>query len=157
MENNKSIDRSIQQKTLYKALVDAYETDKDILEIYGDTVTFKRRRDDEDENEELSARSNRGSKRRRAGKEPESTSAPKEKTSKSSSVTPRQGGNARCNEKGCHHNTMASIKRILHAINKQSIDTKCHNNTHKTIPNPKGFFIDETKVLANRKTCNKYP
>ncbi|GJR50973.1 hypothetical protein Tco_1401494 [Tanacetum coccineum] len=84
MENNKSIDRSIQQKNLYKALVDAYETDKDILETYRDTVTFKRRRDDEDEDKEPSARSNRGSKRRRAGKEPESTSAPKEKTSMSS-------------------------------------------------------------------------
>ncbi|GJX39577.1 hypothetical protein Tco_0252880 [Tanacetum coccineum] len=87
MENNKSIDRSIQQKTLYKALVDAYETDKDILKTYGDTVTFKRRRDDEDEYEEPSTGSNRGSKRRRAGKEPESTSAPKEKTSKSSGKT----------------------------------------------------------------------
>ncbi|GJY53498.1 hypothetical protein Tco_0445162 [Tanacetum coccineum] len=83
MENNKSIDRSIQQKTLYKALVDAYETDKDILETYGDTVTFKIHQDYKDEDEEPSARSNRGSKRRRAGKEPESTSAPKEKTSKS--------------------------------------------------------------------------
>ncbi|GKD84042.1 hypothetical protein Tco_1350881, partial [Tanacetum coccineum] len=83
MENNKSIDRSIQQKTLYKALVDAYETDKDILETYGDTVTFKRHRDDEDEDGEPSAGSNRRSKRRRARKEPESTSAPKEKTSKS--------------------------------------------------------------------------
>ncbi|GJR62813.1 hypothetical protein Tco_1504975 [Tanacetum coccineum] len=61
MENNKSIDRSIQQKTLYKALVDAYETDKDILETYGDTVMFKRRRDDEDEDEEPSAGSNRRS------------------------------------------------------------------------------------------------
>ncbi|GJZ60572.1 hypothetical protein Tco_0616388, partial [Tanacetum coccineum] len=71
-------------KTLYKALVDAYETDKDILETYGDTVTFKRRRDDEDEDEEPSAGSNRGYKRRRAEKEPESTSAPKEKTSMSS-------------------------------------------------------------------------
>ncbi|GJY33456.1 hypothetical protein Tco_0417925, partial [Tanacetum coccineum] len=56
----KIIKKSIQQKTLYKALVDAYETDKDIHEIYGDTVTFKRRRDDEDENEEPSAGSNRG-------------------------------------------------------------------------------------------------
>ncbi|GJX96720.1 putative reverse transcriptase domain-containing protein [Tanacetum coccineum] len=72
-------------------------------------------------------------------------------------VTPRQGENARRNEKGYHHNIMTSIKRIIHAINKQSIDTKCHNNTHKTNPNPKGVFIDETKVLANRKTCNKYP
>ncbi|GJR51772.1 hypothetical protein Tco_1402293 [Tanacetum coccineum] len=72
-----------EQKTLYKALVDAYETDKDILERYGDIVTFKRHQDDEDEDEEPSAGSNRGSKRRRVGKEPESTSVPKEKTSMS--------------------------------------------------------------------------
>ncbi|GJS27213.1 hypothetical protein Tco_0487833 [Tanacetum coccineum] len=84
MESNKSIHRSNEQKNLYKALVDAYESDKLILDTYGDTVSFKRRRDDEDKDEEPSARSNRGSKRRRAGKEPESTSAPKEKTSKAS-------------------------------------------------------------------------
>ncbi|GKE26730.1 hypothetical protein Tco_1442114, partial [Tanacetum coccineum] len=58
-------------------------SDKDILASYGDTITLKRRRDDEDEDEEPSARSNRGSKRRRARKELESTSALKEKTSKS--------------------------------------------------------------------------
>ncbi|GKD94051.1 hypothetical protein Tco_1373888 [Tanacetum coccineum] len=56
MENNKSIDKSVQQKNLYKAL---------------------------DEDEGPSVGSNRGSKRRRARKEPESTSSPKEKTSKS--------------------------------------------------------------------------
>ncbi|GJT68245.1 hypothetical protein Tco_1019725 [Tanacetum coccineum] len=82
MESNKSIHRSDEQKNLYKALVEAYESDKLILDTYGDTVSFKRRRDDEDKDEEPSAGSNRGSKRRRAGKEPESTSAPKEKTSK---------------------------------------------------------------------------
>ncbi|GJZ56396.1 hypothetical protein Tco_0611589, partial [Tanacetum coccineum] len=70
-------------KTLYKALVDTYETDKYILATYGDTVTFKRRRDNEDEDEESSAGSNRGSKRRKARKEPESTSSPKDKMSKS--------------------------------------------------------------------------
>nr|GFA10154.1 hypothetical protein [Tanacetum cinerariifolium] len=48
-----------------------------------DTVTFKRCRDDEDEDEEPFAGSHRGSMRRRFGKELESTSAPKEKTSKS--------------------------------------------------------------------------
>ncbi|GJZ74000.1 hypothetical protein Tco_0638146 [Tanacetum coccineum] len=83
MESNKSIHRSDEQKNLYKALVDAYESDKLILDTYGDTVSFKRRRDDEDKDEEPSAGSNRGSKRRRAGKEPESTSTPKEKTPKS--------------------------------------------------------------------------
>ncbi|GJT54942.1 hypothetical protein Tco_0989996 [Tanacetum coccineum] len=83
MESNKSIHISDEQKNLYKALVDAYESDKLILDTYGDTVSFKRRRDDEDKDEEPSAGSNRGSKRRRAGKEPESTSTPKEKTPKS--------------------------------------------------------------------------
>ncbi|GJX15500.1 copia protein [Tanacetum coccineum] len=83
IENNKSIDGSVQQKNLYKALVNAYESDKDILASYGDTVTLKRRRNDEDKDEEPSTGSNRGFKRRRAEKEPESTSATKEKTSKS--------------------------------------------------------------------------
>nr|GEV57229.1 hypothetical protein [Tanacetum cinerariifolium] len=84
MESNKSIHRSDQQKNLYKAPVDAYECDKIILDIYEDTVTLKRRRDDEDNDEEPSAGSDRGSKRRRTGKEQESTSAPKEKASKTS-------------------------------------------------------------------------
>ncbi|GJW80813.1 hypothetical protein Tco_0144788 [Tanacetum coccineum] len=60
MEKNKSIDISVQQNTLYKALVDAYESDKDILASYGDTVTLKIHRDDEDEDEEPSAGSDRG-------------------------------------------------------------------------------------------------
>ncbi|GKE15260.1 hypothetical protein Tco_1422837 [Tanacetum coccineum] len=82
MESNKSIHRSDEQKNLYKALFDTYESDKLILDTYGDNVSFKRCRDDEDKDEEPSVGSNRGSKRIRAGKEPESTSAPKEKSSK---------------------------------------------------------------------------
>nr|GEU33363.1 hypothetical protein [Tanacetum cinerariifolium] len=82
MESNKSIHRSNEQRNLYKALVDAYECDKIILDTYGDTVTLKRRRDDADKDKEPSARSDRGSKRRREGKEPESTSAPKEQATK---------------------------------------------------------------------------
>ncbi|GKC20238.1 hypothetical protein Tco_1022388, partial [Tanacetum coccineum] len=76
MESNKSIHRSDEQKNLYRALVEAYKSDKLILDTYGDTASFKRRRDDEDKGEEPSAGSNRGSKRRRAGKEPESTKEP---------------------------------------------------------------------------------
>ncbi|GJV70084.1 hypothetical protein Tco_1485593, partial [Tanacetum coccineum] len=56
--------------------------DKLILDTYRETISFKRRRDEEDKDEEPSAGSNQGSKRRREGKERESTSAPKEKTSK---------------------------------------------------------------------------
>ncbi|GJV27982.1 hypothetical protein Tco_1384430 [Tanacetum coccineum] len=82
MESNKSIHISDEQKNLYKALVDAYKSEKLILDTYGEIVSFKRRRDEEDKDEEPSTGSNRGSKRRRSGREPETTSAPKEKTSK---------------------------------------------------------------------------
>nr|GEX39295.1 ribonuclease H [Tanacetum cinerariifolium] len=78
MEGNKSIQCSDEQRNLYKALVDAYEADKIILDSYGETVILKRRRDDDDDDQDEgpSAGSDRGSKRRREGKEPESASAP---------------------------------------------------------------------------------
>nr|GEZ32141.1 hypothetical protein [Tanacetum cinerariifolium] len=83
MEGNKSINRSNEQKNLYKALVEAYESDKIILDTYRDIVTLKRRRDDDtDKDEDPFAGSDQGSKRRREGKEPESTSAPKEKATR---------------------------------------------------------------------------
>nr|GEV62840.1 hypothetical protein [Tanacetum cinerariifolium] len=82
MESNKSIHRSDEQRNLYKALVDAYECNKIILDTYGDTVTLKRCRDGAHKDEEPSAGSDRGSKRRREGKVPESTSAPKGKATK---------------------------------------------------------------------------
>nr|GEY65226.1 hypothetical protein [Tanacetum cinerariifolium] len=84
IEGNKSIQRSDEQRNLYKALVDTYESDKIILDTYGETVTLKRRRDDDEhKDEEPSAGPYRGSKRRREGKEPESASAPSETATKS--------------------------------------------------------------------------
>nr|GFB33261.1 hypothetical protein [Tanacetum cinerariifolium] len=72
IEGNKSIHRSNEQRNLYKALVEAYESDKIILDTYGDTVTLKRCRDDDaDKDEEPFAGSDRGSKRQREGKEPD--------------------------------------------------------------------------------------
>nr|GEX27470.1 copia protein [Tanacetum cinerariifolium] len=79
MEGNKSIQRYDEQRILYKALVEAYEADKIILNTYGERVILKRRRrddDDADQGEGPSARSDRGSKRQREGKESESASAP---------------------------------------------------------------------------------
>nr|GEY70122.1 hypothetical protein [Tanacetum cinerariifolium] len=84
IKGNKSIYRSDEQRNLYKALVEAYESDKIILDTYKETVTLKRRRnDDADKDEEPSAGPDRGSKRRREGKEPESASAPTETATRS--------------------------------------------------------------------------
>nr|GFC00739.1 hypothetical protein [Tanacetum cinerariifolium] len=47
MEGNKSIQRSDEQRNLYKALVEAYDADKAILDTYGESTILKRRREDE--------------------------------------------------------------------------------------------------------------
>nr|GEZ07877.1 hypothetical protein [Tanacetum cinerariifolium] len=81
MEGNKSIQRSDEQKKLYKALVDAYESNKIILDTYGETFTLKRRRDDdEDKDEEPSAGPDRGSKKCRE-EEPVKTTSQMEEPS----------------------------------------------------------------------------
>ncbi|GJX92082.1 hypothetical protein Tco_0345408 [Tanacetum coccineum] len=67
------MNRSDVQKNLYNALIESYNSDKDIFTSYGDVVTLKRGRDDQDKDEDPSAGSNRGSKRRRSGKEVESS------------------------------------------------------------------------------------
>ncbi|GJW34257.1 hypothetical protein Tco_0054289 [Tanacetum coccineum] len=82
MEEDKSIDISKVEKNLYNALVEAYKTDKDIISTYGDVVIISRGHSDEDKDEEPSAGSNQGTKRRRSGKETESTSEPTHKESR---------------------------------------------------------------------------
>nr|GFA94133.1 hypothetical protein [Tanacetum cinerariifolium] len=77
MEGNKSIQRSDEQQNLYKALVEAYDADKTILDTYGESTILKRRREDDDQ-EGPSAGSNRGSKRQREGGEHASASTPSE-------------------------------------------------------------------------------
>nr|GFA90862.1 hypothetical protein [Tanacetum cinerariifolium] len=64
MEGNKSIQRSDEQRNLYKALVEAYDVDKAILDTYGESIILKRRREDDDQ-EGPSAGSDRGSKRQK--------------------------------------------------------------------------------------------
>nr|GFD01648.1 hypothetical protein [Tanacetum cinerariifolium] len=60
-----------------KALVEAYDADKAILDTYGDSTILKRRQEDDDQ-EGPSARSNRGSKRQKEGGEHASASTPSE-------------------------------------------------------------------------------
>ncbi|GJV07541.1 hypothetical protein Tco_1345197 [Tanacetum coccineum] len=62
METNKSIDRLDTQKNLYNALVESYNTDKDIITSYDDVVILKRGRDDQDKDEDPSADQTEGRK-----------------------------------------------------------------------------------------------
>ncbi|GJW55616.1 hypothetical protein Tco_0099701 [Tanacetum coccineum] len=85
IEENKSMNRSDVQKNLYNALIESYNSDKDIFTSYGDVVTLKRGRDDQDKDEDPFAGSNRGSKRMRSGKEAESSKELTHKEFKSTS------------------------------------------------------------------------
>nr|GEV85761.1 putative reverse transcriptase domain-containing protein [Tanacetum cinerariifolium] len=67
-----------EQRNLYKALVDAYEANKTILESYGELAILKRQREDDDDQEGPSAGSDQGSKRQREGREHASASTPSE-------------------------------------------------------------------------------
>nr|GFB26856.1 hypothetical protein [Tanacetum cinerariifolium] len=75
MEGNKSIQRLDEQRNLYKALVEAYDVDKAILDTYGESTILKLRREDDDQ-EGPTAGSDWGSKRRREGGEHASASTP---------------------------------------------------------------------------------
>nr|GEZ29098.1 hypothetical protein [Tanacetum cinerariifolium] len=80
------IEQAVNEQLEAEALVDAYESDKIILDTYRESVTLKRRHDDAGDNdEEPSARPDRGSKRCREGKEPESASTPSKTATKSAS------------------------------------------------------------------------
>nr|GEX29669.1 uncharacterized mitochondrial protein AtMg00810-like [Tanacetum cinerariifolium] len=69
-----AVARSDEQRNLYKALVEAYDADKTILDTYGESAILKRRREEDDDQEGPSAGSDRGSKRQREGGEHASAS-----------------------------------------------------------------------------------
>nr|GEY70773.1 hypothetical protein [Tanacetum cinerariifolium] len=80
----RTIDDNIKRIIKEQALVEAYEADKIILDIYGERIILKRiRDDDDDQGEGPSPGSDRGSKRQREGNEPESARAPLETTTRS--------------------------------------------------------------------------
>ncbi|GJS00176.1 hypothetical protein Tco_0316684 [Tanacetum coccineum] len=73
MEECKSHLRDDYKKKLYDALVESYNTDKDLFDTYGKVFSLKRSRDDSDKDRDPSARSDRGTKRRKSSKEAESS------------------------------------------------------------------------------------
>nr|GEX26411.1 hypothetical protein [Tanacetum cinerariifolium] len=121
IECNKSIHRSNEQRNPYKALVEVYKSDKIILDTYEETVTLKRCRDDDaDKDEKPSAGPDRGSKRRREGKAPESASAPTETATKStgSDLTKQSDSRSSFNEL---MDTPVDFSNFL--INRLNVDT----------------------------------
>ncbi|GKC80687.1 hypothetical protein Tco_1131461 [Tanacetum coccineum] len=87
MEKNKSYDKADYKKKLYDALVESYNTDKDLFDSYGEVFSLKRSRDDSDKDRDPSAGSDRGKKRRKSSKDAESSRDSRSKEKKSSSTS----------------------------------------------------------------------
>ncbi|GJS33196.1 hypothetical protein Tco_0531578 [Tanacetum coccineum] len=86
MEKNKSYDKADYKKKLYDALVESYNTDKDLFDSYGEVFLLKRSRD-EDKDRDPSTRSDRGKKRRKSSKDADSFRDLRSKEKKSSSTS----------------------------------------------------------------------
>ncbi|GKC20599.1 hypothetical protein Tco_1022749 [Tanacetum coccineum] len=149
MEANKSISRSDIQRQLYKALVDAYEADKILLDTYGDTVTLKRPRDGADDDQEPSAGTDRGSKRRRSGKEPESTSAPREKTTTTArNTTGSKTHKQSASQSAPVEETMQSTD-VFEAPAHQEFETGVHDEQPKEEVHPLPDWFQQPKRLPS--------
>ncbi|GJS90785.1 retrovirus-related pol polyprotein from transposon TNT 1-94 [Tanacetum coccineum] len=86
MEKNKSYDKADYKKKLYDALVESYNTDKDLFDSYGEVFSLKRSRD-KDKDRDPSAGSDRGKKRRKSSKDAESSRDSRSKEKKSSNTS----------------------------------------------------------------------
>nr|GEX19380.1 hypothetical protein [Tanacetum cinerariifolium] len=159
MEGNKSIQRSDEQRNLYKALVKAYESDKIILDTYGETVTLKRRRDDDaNKDEEPSAGPDRGSKRHRKGKEPESASA-LTKTATRSAGRSTQGSGSRqasANESALAEEPMQTTSQMEYLHNLLKPLPLIPNNRGLRVIPFEHFINNDLKYLHGGASSRKY-
>nr|GEU43988.1 hypothetical protein [Tanacetum cinerariifolium] len=152
IESNKSIHQSDEQRNLYKDLADAYKSDKIILDTYGDTVTLKRHRDDADKDKEPSVGSDRGSKKRKEGKETESTSTPKEKGTKTT-------GKSTQGSKSHHKTTSESVPaeepiqttKDMEEPSHQEFETGAADDQPitKASQHPEWFQIQKKPIIPN--------
>nr|GEY40856.1 hypothetical protein [Tanacetum cinerariifolium] len=81
------IEESVNAQLEAEDLVEAYDADKTILDIYGESAILKRRREEDDDQEGPSAGSDRGSKRQREGGEHASASTPSEQATGSAGMS----------------------------------------------------------------------
>ncbi|GJV09869.1 hypothetical protein Tco_1351410 [Tanacetum coccineum] len=150
IEANNSINKSDIQRQLYKALFDAYEADKILLDTYGDTVTIKRPRDGADDDQEPSAGIDRGSKRRRSGKEPESTTAPREKTTTTAgkTTTGSKTHKQSASQSAPVEETMQSID-VFEAPAHQEFETGVHDEQPEEEVHPLPNWFQQPKQLPS--------
>nr|GFA56771.1 hypothetical protein [Tanacetum cinerariifolium] len=136
-----------EQQNLYKALVEAYDADKTILDSYGESAILKRRREEDDDQEGPSAGSGRGSKRQREGGEHASASTPSEPATMSACRLPIRWRNPHI---GCRRSTHCSTSQHPEWFSQPRRPPTPDRNWNKTLPAAQGNDQSWISTLAKQ-------
>nr|GEU89625.1 uncharacterized mitochondrial protein AtMg00810-like [Tanacetum cinerariifolium] len=126
---------------LKKILIEKMESNKD-------TIMLKRHRDDANKDEEPFAGSDRGSKRRREEKEPKSTSAPKEKESK---TTGKSTEGSKSHQKTASESAPAEEPMR----NTQYLEEPSHQEFETGVADDQPIISDMAKQADSRASFNE--
>nr|GEW54928.1 hypothetical protein [Tanacetum cinerariifolium] len=85
MDKSESYLAAPEHRECYEVLIKSYELNKTLFSTYDEVYSLKRSQKDKDKDKDPFARSNRGLKKRKAGKDTELTKDPKSKESQSGS------------------------------------------------------------------------
>nr|GEZ07735.1 hypothetical protein [Tanacetum cinerariifolium] len=149
MEGNKSIQRSDEQQNLYKALVEAYDADKTIMDTYGESTILKRRREEDDDQEGPFAGSDRGSKRRREGGEHASASTPSEQATGSEGMS-TTGTQSRQLSASAEDQPLVQISQHPEWFSQPRIPPTPDHDWNKTLPAAQGNTQSWISALAKQ-------
>ncbi|GJS32782.1 hypothetical protein Tco_0531164 [Tanacetum coccineum] len=129
----------------------------ELKKILTEKMESNKRRDDEDKDEEPSAGSNWGSKRRRAGKEPESTSTPKEKTPKSTgkSTEGSKSLNKFVGESAHAEEPMHTAKDLEEPAHQEFKTRATVDQPVDETPQPSDWFQKPTRLPSPDRDWNK--
>ncbi|GKD21136.1 hypothetical protein Tco_1222839 [Tanacetum coccineum] len=170
------MDKMEENKSIYNALVKAYNMNKDLLSSYGDVIILPRTSNDKDKDEEPSVGSNQGTKRRRSCKEVESS---KEPTHKENRTTSYSKGASRSQPTDLNETTHlefiigdddvipareAQDERQWHPPTSPTPDRECLSKPLPLIPNAQGhlvipfnhFINNDREYLKGGSSSRKY-
>ncbi|GJY95160.1 hypothetical protein Tco_0511521 [Tanacetum coccineum] len=136
---------------LYDALVESYNTNKDLFNTYGEVFSLKRSRDEKDKDQDPSAGSDRGTKRRKSSKEAES---PKDQRSKEGKSSSSSNGTSRSHHKSSGKS--AHAEEPSHTIDDSGVQQNQEFDTDLTQEILVGPAFNLLKGTCKSRTKLKY-
>nr|GEU95752.1 hypothetical protein [Tanacetum cinerariifolium] len=140
MQKNKSFYIVDYKRDLYDALLKSYNSEKDIFESYGEVFSLKRSQDKRDKDRDLSAISDRGTKRRKSSKDAESSKDSKSKEKKSLSTS-------KDDSQSQHKSSSKSAYTWISQVARVKKPPTLFDELNDTSFDFSAFFMNQLKIL----------